>query len=280
RPHHLHGLLHRRDRARRHSCREPRTDGGSGCARPERLPDAAPRRHSPGDARHHPAPDKPIPQPDKELIARRGHRLSRACACVHGYGVEPNRPGDRDGRRRNARLSHDQSCDLVRDEFLQPEDGSKGALSMSAGERRYDLGRPPALSAPVSTISAIRWLRQNLFATWSDAALTLLIVLLLAWLIPPLFTWAIFDAHWRGGDRSACVGDGACWVFVRVWFERFIYGLTYPLSQSWRIDLAYAILLVCGVLLFIKRFPWKLWVAVFLIFFYPIIAYFLFVGGT
>jgi len=151
---------------------------------------------------------------------------------------------------------------------------------MSAGERRYDLGRRPALSAAVGGIGAIRWLRQNLFATWSDAALTLLILLLLAWLIPPLFTWAILDAHWRGGNRSACTGDGACWVFVRVWFERFIYGLTYPLSESWRIDLAYATLLVCGVLLFIKRFPWKLWVAVFLVFFYPIIAYFLFVGGT
>jgi general L-amino acid transport system permease protein len=151
---------------------------------------------------------------------------------------------------------------------------------MSVVEDRYEPGQHPALPAPISTTGAVGWLRNNLFSSWTNAVLTVLILLLLAWLIPPLLGWAIFDAHWQGSDRSACTGDGACWVFIRIWFERFVYGLTYPLNQSWRIDLAYGVLLVFGAFLFIKRFPWKLWVALFLIFVYPVVAYYLFVGGT
>jgi len=151
---------------------------------------------------------------------------------------------------------------------------------MSAIEQSYEPGKHPSLPPPISTTGAIGWLRLNLFSTWRNAVLTIATILLLAWLVPPLLDWTIFHAHWRGTDRSVCVGDGACWVFVRVWFERFVYGLTYPLGQSWRIDLGYGILLVCGALLFIKRFPWKPWVALFLIFIYPVVTYFLFVGGV
>src|SRR5215470_15149464 len=114
---------------------------------------------------------------------------------------------------------------------------------MSAIEQAYEPGKHPSLPPPISTTGAIGWLRLNLFSTWLNAVLTIATILLLAWLVPPLLDWTVFHAQWRGTDRSVCVGDGACWVFVRVWFERFVYGLTYPLGQSWRIDLGYGILL-------------------------------------
>jgi general L-amino acid transport system permease protein len=151
---------------------------------------------------------------------------------------------------------------------------------MSAVEQTYEPGQHPALPPPMITTGVVGWLRQNLFSTWLNSALTIVTILLLAWLLPPLFDWAIFDAHWRGTTRADCVGGGACWVFAEVWFPRFIYGITYPLDQAWRIDLGYGILLVCGALLFVKHFPWKLWVALFLIFIYPVVVYFLFVGGA
>lgn len=151
---------------------------------------------------------------------------------------------------------------------------------MSAVEQSYEPGQHPSLPAPITTAGVFGWLRQNLFSSWYNTVLTVSTVLLLAWIIPPLLEWAIFDANWRGANRAACTGGGACWVFVRVWFPRFIYGITYPLDQNWRIDLAFGTLLVCGAFLFIKRFPWKLWVALFVIFVYPVIAYFLLAGGV
>ena len=94
-PVHLHRLLHRRDRPRRHPGRQPRTDRGLPLAWPAPRTISASGHHSPGHARHHPAADQPISQPDQEFLPRRRHRLSRT-----GLGVRRHRPQpDRTGRR-------------------------------------------------------------------------------------------------------------------------------------------------------------------------------------
>ena len=51
----LYGVLHRRDRARRHPGGEPRPDRSGPCAGPAAGPDAQARGHSPGDAGDHSA---------------------------------------------------------------------------------------------------------------------------------------------------------------------------------------------------------------------------------
>ena len=113
-------------------------------------------------------------------------------------------------------------------------------------------GRPP----PVQLTGATAWLRQNLMNTPFNIVLTIVIVLLLAWIIPELIRFLLIDAVWTGADRDACREIvqhrpiGACWPFVYDRFAYLIYG-SYPIPERWRVDIFFAMLAV-GVV-------WLLW---------------------
>ena len=85
------------------------------------------------------------------------------------------------------------------------------------------------------------WFKEKFFSTPLNSFLTISIIYLGFITIPPLANWIFFDATFIGSKKSDCVSGGACWVFVNVWFERFIYGL-YPAEEIWRINLAFGIL--------------------------------------
>lgn len=78
--------------------------------------------------------------------------------------------------------------------------------------------------------------RQRLFATPAAAIVTLLIAALIAWVAVPLIRWALIDASWSGTTRNDCTVGGACWVFIRMRFGQFMYGL-YPAEERWRANL-------------------------------------------
>ena len=137
----------------------------------------------------------------------------------------------------------------------------------------------PDLPPPSTSIGAIAWLRANLFSSWLNSLLTLGAVYLLYVTIPPLISWALINADWVGTSREACESGGACWVFVGVRMNQFMYGL-YPETEYWRINLAAVLLVVLMTPLFIKRFPWKRWLVPFVLFGYPVIAFVLFSGGV
>jgi len=145
-------------------------------------------------------------------------------------------------------------------------------------QKSYTPGTHPDLSAPVTEIGVVGWVRHNLFSTWYNILLTALGLWILYLVIPPLIHWTILDADWVGTTRQDCSRQGACWVYIHVWFRQLMYGL-YPKDQIWRINVTYLMLGVGIVLLLIPRFPWKKTVAVFLIFVFPVIAYLLLVGG-
>ena len=113
-------------------------------------------------------------------------------------------------------------------------------------------GRPP----PAAMTGALGWLRQNLLSTPFNIVLTILIVLLLAWLIPDLLNFLFIDAVWSGTDRDACREIvqhreiGACWPFVWERWSYFVYG-SYPIPERWRVDVFFAMLAI-GVV-------WLLW---------------------
>ena len=44
-----------------------------------------------------------------------------------------------------------------------------------------------------------------------------------------------------GNTKEDCTSGGACWVFVKVWFNRFVYGM-YPDAEQWRINTAFFML--------------------------------------
>ena len=106
--------------------------------------------------------------------------------------------------------------------------------------------RPP----PVSRAGALGWLRTNLLSSPLNIVLTLLCVLFVAWVVPPLLRFLLINATWSG-DRQACLPSpdnphpGACWTFVRAWLSYFIYGF-YPIGQRWRVDVFF-LLLALGI---------------------------------
>ena len=137
-----------------------------------------------------------------------------------------------------------------------------------------ETGLPP----PANTTGPLAWLRKNLFATWFDSALTILVVLVLAWALPPLLRWAFFDATISGTTREACTGGGACWTVIKVRFGQLLYGL-YPTDQRWRIDLT-AVLLILGMVpLFLPWVKRKLLYLVAFLILLPFVSYVLLHGG-
>jgi general L-amino acid transport system permease protein len=84
---------------------------------------------------------------------------------------------------------------------------------------------------------------RALFGTKLNAALTMVMLLLVYLTVPPFLNWALAHATWDGLSRRACAPDGACWAFVRARFGLFIYG-RYPQPERWRVDVAMVLLAV------------------------------------
>ncbi len=66
-----------------------------------------------------------------------------------------------------------------------------------------------------------------------QAALTLGLLLFLFYLAWPVLGWLTWKAQFFGEDRAACTGDGACWVFIKVRLQQFLFGF-YPKAELWR----------------------------------------------
>ncbi len=135
------------------------------------------------------------------------------------------------------------------------------------------------LPPPITSVGVVGWLRKNLFSNLHNSALSLLAIFLLYLAIPPLVEWAFVKADWSGESREACTSGGACWVFVNVRFNTFMYGF-YPASEQWRVDIVYGTLFLLMIPLFLKAFPWKTWLGGFILFVYPFLAYFMLAGGV
>ena len=121
------------------------------------------------------------------------------------------------------------------------------------------------------------WLRGNLFASPLDAALTVIVLVLLYLALPPLVGWAVIDADWQGETRHDCAGAGACWVFVKARLGQFLYGF-YPEAERWRVNLAFAVWAVAAAALVTPGLGAKRWVGAFLLCVYPPLAAVLFLG--
>jgi len=137
----------------------------------------------------------------------------------------------------------------------------------------------PDLPPPVAIVGALGWLRQNLFSSPANTAMTLLGVYLLYLFIPPLLRWALFDASFAGNTAADCTGSGACWVYIKVRFGQFMYGF-YPEAERWRVNLVGILLIVLAAPLFFERFKHKGLLGGFILMVFPFIAFFLFYGGV
>jgi general L-amino acid transport system permease protein len=153
----------------------------------------------------------------------------------------------------------------------------------------------PPRPAPGTSVGAIGWARKNLFATPSDALLTIIGIAFVLWLVPILYNFLIGHAVWTGDDGDACriEGVGACWTYVWHRLDFFIYGFFPPdprwagqsgivaeLLAQWRVNLVFLIGLVLLVPLLVPSVPGKVVNALLFFVVFPVVVYFLLNGGV
>ncbi|MEA3363286.1 MAG: amino acid ABC transporter permease [Thermodesulfobacteriota bacterium] len=111
------------------------------------------------------------------------------------------------------------------------------------------------LKPPVSNVGIIGWLRTNLFSNWYNSLLTILMLIMLAWLIPPTIKWAFIDSLWNSSAEACRDIDGACWSIIPNNIRFIILGF-FPEGQGWRPMLAMGLLL--SLVIYSKeRSRWK-----------------------
>jgi len=142
---------------------------------------------------------------------------------------------------------------------------------------------------PVSDSSALAWIRTNLFASWKDGILTILALSVIVYYLPKALNWLFISAVWTGPDRSVCLTvdqggqlpsgwSGACWAYVNDRFMQFMFG-SYPRDELWRPLLVAAMFVALLVPLLLPRVPRKGLNALLLLVAFPIVSYFLLLGG-
>jgi general L-amino acid transport system permease protein len=94
-----------------------------------------------------------------------------------------------------------------------------------------------------SGIKILDNINKNINTSNFNAVLSVSIILLIIFGLPPLLNWLIFDATIVGDTKEACTGGGACWVYIKVWFNRFMYGM-YPNAEQWRVNVTFIAVLV------------------------------------
>ncbi|HEY0236417.1 MAG TPA: amino acid ABC transporter permease, partial [Afipia sp.] len=142
----------------------------------------------------------------------------------------------------------------------------------------------PQRRPPVVVTGVIGFLRERLFNSPFNIALTFASALLLWFTIIPAVKFLAIDAVWHGTDRTACLEAnaghpvGACWPFVQAKFGQFIYGF-YPQDQRWRANLTFALGALLLLPLLIPRAPAKSLNAGLFFAAFPFVAFFLLHGG-
>lgn len=95
-----------------------------------------------------------------------------------------------------------------------------------------------AFSAPVSTrFDGWQRLRRDLAGTRGNLAITLALLGLAAWIVPPLWRWAVSEAVWSGDSARCAAAAGACWAFIGEKLNFILFGF-YPPHLQWRALLA------------------------------------------
>lgn len=143
---------------------------------------------------------------------------------------------------------------------------------------------PPA-PPPKSQGGIWLWLRENMFSSVLNVALTVLGVAAVAYLVSLVVPWlsrSVWDANTFAECRQIIVerfGEGktgACWALIRDRWQQYLFGF-YPRGLYWRPVLAFVLLIVAMAPVLFDRVPRKLlWFSVL----YPAVGFWLLWGGT
>jgi len=106
-----------------------------------------------------------------------------------------------------------------------------------------------APSAPPANITGpVGWLKENLFDGVLNSILTVVSVIIIFLLVPPIIDWAFLKGVWNASSLSECReivvathgegATGACWAVINERLNQFIFGF-YPPELYWRPILAF-----------------------------------------
>ena len=133
---------------------------------------------------------------------------------------------------------------------------SEQHANSTAYVRTEMLGPKPA---PVSQTGLMRWMRENLFSSWLNAALTLIGLYFVYFLFSHFYPWFAHSV-WNANSIMECRdtitaefgagATGACWAVIEERWHQFMFGF-YPRELYWRPLLALGLLMtVLGPILF------------------------------
>jgi general L-amino acid transport system permease protein len=106
---------------------------------------------------------------------------------------------------------------------------------------------PTPRARPVVRFVLLDWLRANLFNSPFNSILTIALVGLLVWAVPPLLEWALFSAVFTATSSQECRdATGACWAFIEVKYRLILFG-RYPYAEQWRPLVAMIALIVMAL---------------------------------
>ncbi|WP_017013003.1 amino acid ABC transporter permease, partial [Enterovibrio norvegicus] len=137
----------------------------------------------------------------------------------------------------------------------------------------------PDLPPPPNTVGVIGWMKKNLFSSPLNSVMTLVLAFIALNGVWAVIDWAFINADWVGATRDACSREGACWVFINVRFDQFMFGF-YPSEELWRPKLFYAILAVFVALLVYEKTPKRPWILLLFVIAFPLMAIYLLLGGV
>ena len=112
-----------------------------------------------------------------------------------------------------------------------------------------------AIKPPRTRIGVMGWLRANLFSTWYNSLLTIVVLYVLWKVIPPFIHWAFIDSLWTSTSEACQAVDGACWSIIPANIRFIMFGF-YPYTEQWRP--AIAVVALVSLLIYSQFRPnWK-----------------------
>ncbi|WP_341368382.1 amino acid ABC transporter permease [Yoonia sp. BS5-3] len=139
----------------------------------------------------------------------------------------------------------------------------------------------PPSPPPAAETGAIKWLRENLFATVPNGVLTIIAGYVIFLALSSVIPW-IWNGVWNASSLSECreILDGtrgACFAVLTERWPQLVFGLAYPSDEYWRPTLAFFLLFFAAAPVMFFDLPRKMLI---ITLFYPFIAYWLIWGGT
>jgi general L-amino acid transport system permease protein len=143
----------------------------------------------------------------------------------------------------------------------------------------------PPKEPPLSQRGILRWLRENMFSSVLNGAITVVGVAFVIYLIVASLPW-FEHSVWSADSLRQCTdtvkqtwgadASGACWAVIRTNWNLYLYGF-YPLEDAWRANLAFVLMLVALAPLLFSQLPRKM---IWFTMIYPAVGYWLIWGGS